>query len=339
MAKLTFHLTSIKDDDFFKKCKGIFSLYRGDTYHEFVDNRYQAFVKLDSRVNDGLINESDDILFLEIGINYSDSGIEEKISACMVGAEQKLRKSLDGEVCQIIYSKVSNHITIVTDAYGLLPLYYYKSSDEVIISTDLKGVLGIKPELRSSINRQSVSEYLTLHSIMNNHTLFDNVFLIPEGTIIQFSLDDLATWNEKEWYSLPKSYEERSLEDWYRIVYRELTKAVKKRERPGIGTLLSGGMDSRTILAVISPDIRSTMKALTFGVDGSDDLRLAGRVAKRFGVKWNPIILNHDDALKDALKHMWLSDGASNHMVSSILRAVEQFGVDSLFDGTPGDAN
>jgi hypothetical protein len=339
LVKLTLRFSTDKQDGFFERCKGIFSLYRGDTYQELSDSQVQAFVKFDSRVSDGSITETDDFLFIELGINYSASETEERIDSCLNGEEEKLRKTVDGEVCQIHFSKTTKQLTIVTDAYGLLPLYYHKSADELLISTDLKGVLGINPVLRSKINRQSVAEYLTIHSIMNNRTLFEDVYLISEGTRVRLTLDDFSTWEESEWYSLPKSYEKRSLEEWYKIVHQELVSAVKKRERPGIGAFLSGGMDSRVILASISPETRSTMKALTFGVEGSDDLRMAERVAKRFGIQWFPVIINPDEAWKEGLKHMWLSDGASNHMVSSILRPIELVDVDSLFDGTPGDAN
>ncbi|MFW9963999.1 MAG: asparagine synthase-related protein [Candidatus Sifarchaeia archaeon] len=339
MVKLNLRFSSDKQDDFFKISKGVFSLFRGDTSHDLTGDHFQAFVKFDSRVNDGSITETDDSVFIEIGINYSDSETNEKIESCLEGSEQKLRSTLDGEVCQIHFSKSTKQLTIVTDPYGLLPLYYYKSVDELIISTDLKGVLGIKPALRSKINRQSVAEYLTIHSIMNSRTLFEDVYLISEGIRVQLSTDDLTTWHESEWYSLPKSYEERSLDDWYKLVRHELIKAVKKREHSGIGAFLSGGMDSRLILAAVSPEIRSTMKALTFGVEGSDDLRMAERVAKRFGIQWFPVTIDPNEAWKDGLKHMWLSDGASNHMVSSILRPIELVAVDSLFDGTPGDAN
>jgi asparagine synthetase B (glutamine-hydrolysing) len=339
LAKLTLRISNSKDKDFFKKAKGIFSLFRGDTYHELNGNQYQVFVQLDSRVTDGMIWETDEVLFIELGINYTEAGTEEKISACLEGNEQKLRQTLDGEVCQIVVAKQTNEITIVTDPYGLLPLYYFKSNNETIISTDLKGVLVVNPDLRSKIDRQSVMEYLTIHSMMDNRTLFEDVLLVPEGSIASFSIDKPDCWKVSDWFSLPKDFEERSLTEWYKIVYRELVKAVRKRERPGIGAFLSGGMDSRAILATASPEVRKTMKVLTFGVEGSDDLRNAKRVAKRFGVKWVPVVLNPDESWKDAFKHMWLCDGASNHMVGCILDAVKQVGVDSMFDGTPGDAN
>ncbi|MFW9888301.1 MAG: asparagine synthase-related protein [Candidatus Thorarchaeota archaeon] len=339
MVKLTLQITNNKDTQFFEQMREIFSLFRGDTFHELSGNDYQAFLQLDSKVNDGLIWENDDVLFIELGINYTKAGIEDRISACLEEDEQKLRRTIDGEVCQIILSKKTNRVTITTDPYGLLPLYYAKSKDDVIISTDLKGVLAVDPNLRLPINRQSVMEYLTLHSIMDNRTLFDSVFLIAEGSTVKFSLNKLDKWNVEDWYTLPKAFEEKPLKEWFKIVYRELNAAVKKRERPGIGAFLSGGMDSRTILALISPEIRSTIRVLTFGVEGSDDLRNAERVAKRFEVKWCPVILNPDESWKDALKHMWISDGASNHLVASILEAVRQVGVDSILDGTPGDAN
>ena len=127
LVKLTFQITNNKDKEFFKQMKGIFSLFRGDTFHELSGTKYRLFLQTDSRVSDGIVWENDDILFIELGINYADAGIEDRISTCLEGDEQKLRKTIDGEVCQIILSKDSDQITIATDPYGLLPLYYAKS--------------------------------------------------------------------------------------------------------------------------------------------------------------------------------------------------------------------
>lgn len=319
--------------------QGIFSIFRGDTKQHFEDTSYKIFLQTDSRMKDGFVWETNDTLFIELGINYSNADIPDKIKAITDRNENALRKTIDGEVCQILISKIEKKVTIVTDPYGLLPLYYHKSKSEFFLSSDLKGVLLLKPELRSSLDYKSIMEYLAMHSIMANRTLFEGVQLIPEGSIVQFSIDQLDDWETCDWYTLPKSQEEKPLDEWIDEVSRELQKAVIKRARPGLGAFLSGGMDSRVILASIPEEIRGTMKALTFGVAGSDDLKIAEKVACRFGVEWMHVILKPEHFLNDALKHLWISDGASNHMVSLILDAVRQLGVDSIFDGTPGDAN
>jgi asparagine synthetase B (glutamine-hydrolysing) len=319
--------------------RGVFSLFRGDDRHELEEQGFQVYLQLDPRVSDGLIHEDAERLFIEIGINYSTADTNEKIDACLKGDETELRRTLDGEVCQIVVSKRNGDITIVTDPYGLMPLYYNKNQSGVIIATDLKAVLGDAPKLRNLINKRSAVEYLTLHSIMDNRTLFQDVFLIPEGHIARLNQSAPADWSFHSWYTLPKRFGDKPVREWIIDVARELRGAVEKRARPGQGAFLSGGMDSRVILATIPPDIRSKMKALTFGVEGADDCEIAKKMAKHLDIDLVHVVLEAKHFLSDALKHMWISDGASNHVVSAILHAVEKADVPALFDGTPGDAN
>ena len=94
---------------------------------------------------------------------------------------------------------------------------------------------------------------------------------------------------------------------YYKIV-DNLHHAVEKRvkgtsERP-IGCLLSGGLDSSLIAALVNKFYKSDQVLQTFsiGLPGSEDLKYAAIVAKHLGTKHHEILLQKINSLMLYLK-------------------------------------
>jgi asparagine synthetase B (glutamine-hydrolysing) len=274
---------------FHDKMVQIFSIYRGHKQFTINTPTIKGFFQFDERVSDGVFQELPDSYFIELGLNFSKSNIEERIESLRSGHEKGLRRTLDGEVCQILISKRSGDVIIATDPFGLLPLYFHRSPEGAIISTDVKAILAVLPRLRTQLNKQSILEYISSHFILENRTLFDGVLLFPEGSISTFNITTPDAWTSSEWVTLPQHYENRDIDEWISLSAQLLEKSMNKRLQSGSGVFLSGGMDSRVVLAMIPKNVRRTMKALTFGVDNADDCRIAKRVA---GIELEHVVLD-----------------------------------------------
>jgi len=323
--------------DFEDQMTHLFAIFRGEKKKVFESESFQAFIQLDSNVDDGFIHESDEGILIELGINYSKSTAEEKINVLRDGVIDEVWKILDGEAVLIFIPKDSQRIHIATDPFGLFPLFFYNGESSLTISTDLMGVLSTNPDLRSNLCTQSIIEFVSCHFIMENRTLFENVYRLAEGSLGRFDYSTNSIEIE-DWFTVPTTHEEKDVEFWIPLVKQKLSASIKKRVTPNSGTFLSGGMDSRVILAAIPEKIRKQMKAVTFGVVGADDCRIAKRVAKRFGIDLHHMILETDIFKDNFLKHIWMSAGISNHMVAPIATAVSLLNVDRIFDGFAGDA-
>ena len=82
-------------------------------------------------------------------------------------------------------------------------------------------------------------------------------------------------------------------------IWETLTNAVKKRvvgttDRP-IACLLSGGLDSSLITALVNEYYEGTLETYSIGMAGSDDLKYAQKVADHLGTKHTEIILTADE--------------------------------------------
>jgi len=92
---------------------------------------------------------------------------------------------------------------------------------------------------------------------------------------------------------------EKELESCYNLLYYSLKDAVEKRvigttDRP-IACLLSGGLDSSLITALVSNCYDKQLETYSIGMPGGEDLKYARMVAQHIGSKHTEIIISEDD--------------------------------------------
>ena len=100
------------------------------------------------------------------------------------------------------------------------------------------------------------------------------------------------------------------MDDIYKQIQYYLSNAVEKRcittERP-VACLLSGGLDSSLITALVNEYYKKTGKGAVetycIGLEGSDDLKYAKRVADYLGTNHTEVILQEQDFL-DAIPYV-----------------------------------
>ena len=92
---------------------------------------------------------------------------------------------------------------------------------------------------------------------------------------------------------------------------------------------LSGGLDSRVLLAAVPPDLRRGLRAMTLGERGDPDADIAAEIAERFGMDhqvlplarmetWDP-----DDAFESAVASARRLDYVADPLSLSAIRAAE----------------
>jgi asparagine synthase (glutamine-hydrolysing) len=111
----------------------------------------------------------------------------------------------------------------------------------------------------------------------------------------------------------------------------------------GLGLSLSGGLDARSILACVDPDIaRRTLQTVCLGVPGSRDLRSASKLAKIAGCRHHNHVLD-DTFLTRFQSHLEnmvrLTDGQylSQCIVMPTLPLYQELGIRYLLRGHAGE--
>jgi asparagine synthase (glutamine-hydrolysing) len=220
-------------------------------------------------------------------------------------------KIIDGVYSAVIYDRPRKKIFFITDRYGLQHLYWVKTKDHFAWATEYKAFLAL-PEFKPLIDINGLKEFLEYGYFIEDRTWFEGVSLIPPATILTVDLNNNKTSATKYWSwtdikKLQGPIDEKEIEkEWGRL----FSIAVERRCSPidKTGITLSGGLDSRAILAAM-PSRGQTIHAVTFGKKGCDDIRIAARVAAVKGAIHSIYELDNSSWLNANLSAVWCTDG------------------------------
>ncbi len=170
----------------------------------------------------------------------------------------------NGMFAIIIIDIYNNSFFVARDRYGVKPLYYWVPSNKkyVAFASEIKAFMDI-PEWNPKLNGQRAYDYLnyglTDHT---NETLYRGVFQIRGGEAIYGDLDrPIQTLNIYRWYTFFPSPIKLSRDEIAERFYDLFVDSVSIRLRSDVkvGSCLSGGLDSSSIVCVVN-DILKTKK-------------------------------------------------------------------------------
>lgn len=241
---------------------------------------------------------------------------------------QSVLAEVDGYFCAVIYDRESRLLHFITDRFGIQPLYLWVKGNQLIWATSLKCFLEFKV-FSPKIHDPSVDRFLSHGYIMGRGTWFAEVELLPASAVCSFSLVDLKKINEYRYWSW-KNISRTSIPfaDASAEIARLFRKAVNTRVSKPYKYLtslsLSGGLDSRAILAAID---KSTVGAFTFGLEYSDDVRIARQVAQKMGVKHRLFDLSYENWWNHRVEELWQADGSVSLLHLHVGQFHQQIGI------------
>jgi len=196
--------------------------------------------------------------------------------------EADFPKGLNGRFHGLVANRHQGVTTLFNDRFGLQRLYYHESEDGFYFAPEAKAILKVRPELRC-IDPRGLGEFVGCGCVLENRTLFRNVYLLPPGSAWVFRNGTPEARNSyfesKEW----EQQETLDPEQYYRQLQGafvgNLPRYFNGSER--VGMSVTGGLDTRIIMAWHKADPNS-LPCYTWGSTYRDheDVKLARRVAR-----------------------------------------------------------
>ena len=221
-------------------------------------------------------------------------------------------RDVDGYYTAVVYDNLESIVYLITDRYGFKPLYWGVINGNLVWSSELKGFLDHN-DFKIKIDSVAVVQFFEFGYLLENRTWFEGVELMPPAAVIAFNIRESKTkitnyWTWSEIKLLNDLIDETEIaEELGRLFKESVRKRVTNNER--IGITLSGGLDSRAILAAV-PDDCKPLHTFTFGQDGCDDIKIAKKAAEIKGAVHHALILNHDNWIQPRIDYVWISDGS-----------------------------
>jgi asparagine synthase (glutamine-hydrolysing) len=224
-------------------------------------------------------------------------------------------QTLNGSFSGLLVDLRQGKAVVFNDRYGLSRIYYHQSQEGFFFSSEAKSLLTLLPQLRR-IDQQGLAEFFSLGCVLQNRSLFSGISLLPAGSFWTFHRGGRV---ERRRYFNPEVWERQQTLD--APTYCERLKEVLARITPRylsankpVGMSLTGGLDSRMILACAKPAPES-LPCYTFGGPYRDcaDVRIARQLA-RICRQPHTTIRIKDDFFEEfpalAEKTVYLTDGA-----------------------------
>jgi asparagine synthase (glutamine-hydrolysing) len=243
------------------------------------------------------------------------------------------------------------------DRYGVKPLYYWHNGKTILFASEIKAFMA-HPDFRVEMNYEALNEYFTFQNLFTYQTLFKGVTMLPPANTVKIDSGSAGGVIHKSWwnYDFSQTDESMSFEDAKNETERLLKQAVVKQmvSDVPVGSYLSGGMDSGSLTAIASTQVKR-LTTFTAGFDMSsvtgveanyDERRDAELMANYFKTEHYEQVINAGDLSWSLPRVVWhledLRVGMSypNYYISRLASkfvkvCLQGTGGDELYGGYP----
>jgi len=200
-------------------------------------------------------------------------------------------KKLNGMFAFAIYDRNKKNLFLARDRLGIKPLFYLNFKGRFLFASEEKALLEYE-EYKPRVNLR-VLPYFLGYSYENTHTetLFEGIKKLPPGHIMSVSKEGLKIQKYWDLQACPS----HNSETFYATnILRLLMQSVKSQMISDVplGVYLSGGLDSSSIVGVMS-QFTDNIKTFSvgFGTGIENELSYAKIVAEHFETDHKEIIV------------------------------------------------
>ena len=266
------------------------------------------------------------------------SGVEALAAVFASADPAKALRAVDGEFAGAVYDRRTQTVRLVTDRSGLRALYWLEHHGDLVWASGLAALLGL-PGFSPRIDGRAVDELVTCGHPIGERSLFEGVKLLPPATVLTWSRSQGVRLERYWWWDMLRPAGVRSLDEAADELGRRLRQATAVLAPPEerVGVSLSGGLDSRALLASVPP--RERLPVVTFGRTGCVDIAIAAKVAALRGAEHHVVTLTARNWLAPRLAAVWFTDGQFNLVNMHGVEAADVYrGVGDVYlDGYGGD--
>ena len=179
-------------------------------------------------------------------------------------------EKLDGIFAFAIWDRQRSSLFLARDRLGIKPLYYARTADCFRFASNPQALLATG-EVNTEIDAVALHRHLSLHAVIPApRTLLRGIRkLEPAHTM---TIERNGAFIKRRYWSLSEraQFPDMQEDEWIELIEAELLKAVKKRFEIAdveVGVLLSGGLDSSLLVALLAKLDVANIKTYTIGFE------------------------------------------------------------------------
>lgn len=194
----------------------------------------------------------------------------------------------------------SGRVVLGRDRLGIKPLYYARTASRLRFASTLPALLAAG-DVDTSIDPVALHQYLSLHAVVPPpRTILNGVRKLGPATLMIVERD--GQWREHRYWSVTvgdHDGDHRSETEWRDALLDALRRAVERRAVADVpvGVLLSGGLDSSLLVALLAERQDQHIETFSIGFDAvagqcGDEFEYSDLIARRFATTHHRIAIS-----------------------------------------------
>ena len=306
-------LTALEDYDNSRCVKGVFQdagwTVQRNTLNKFIGDKVFTSNERYILVFDGIVFDKEQWI-RQIGA----TGWEQAM-LCLVEKDPVFFRAFRGCFAGAVFDKAKQQWTVFTDPIGNHGVFTYVSEGYIAIGSqvgyfrDWMNTNGIQRK----INPDWENDMLSFGYVLDTHSILQGVERVYPGSYR--TIDAKGTVRDEAYYVIRKESVKKSEDEWIELLETTFQQAVdricRKCREYGYSLVVdvSGGLDSRMIIAHLSDEIKQHAIGINYAQTRSPDQRIALKVAQTVSLPLIQYPMDGGDCLMEADEFIRMNQG------------------------------
>ncbi|TNF91647.1 MAG: N-acetylglutaminylglutamine amidotransferase [Gammaproteobacteria bacterium] len=294
-------------------------------------HRRLSIIDLSERANQPLVDEQHELALVFNGTIYNyrelretlmqrghqfvTSGDSEVILKAWAEWGKDCVEHLTGMFAFAIWDKKQQILFLARDRLGIKPLYYSATSGRLRFASSIPALLAAG-DVDTSIDSVALHHQFTLHGVVPAPmTIVKGVRKLNPGFVMLVKQNQSPMLIPYWGLDARRLRSERTAEEWIEVIHDELGRAVQRRMLAAdvpVGVLLSGGLDSSLLVAMLAEQGQENLKTFSIGFEdqpeeSGSEFEYSDQVVERYQTDHHKILIPNThviDRLPEAVGQM-----------------------------------
>tara|TARA_R110002073_G_scaffold72537_1_gene177541 strand:- start:550865 stop:552721 length:1857 start_codon:yes stop_codon:yes gene_type:complete len=202
---------------------------------------------------------------------------------------------LRGMFAFVIWDDIKKQLFGARDRFGIKPFHYYIDNEKFVWGSELKSITKSN-NIKREVNLESLDYYFTYGYTPRDHSIYNQIDKLKPGhsfILKPFEKEKLTI--SQYWQINFEPDHTKSEAYWREAIYECLNESVKMRMISDVplGAFLSGGVDSSTVVALMSKNSDTPIKTFSIGFkeEKYNELQYARMVAEKYNTEHHEFIV------------------------------------------------
>lgn len=291
---------------------------------------------------------------IQLGHSFVSEGDTEVIIKAYAQWGPDCVSRLHGMFAFAIWDDRKKQLFVARDRAGIKPFYYALDGDRFMFASTTQALLAADSSIDTDIDPVALHNLFTLHAVVPApRTILRGIKKLKPAHYMLIHADGEV--DQQQYWSLTARRPRHAMTDdeWVDAIQTSLKQAVHRRNRIAdvpVGVLLSGGIDSSLLVALLADAGVSDLKTYSVGFEDHPDERghefeYSDAVAERFGTDHHRFIVPNSevlphlpDAFRNMTEPMFGQDTIAFYLLSEVvskdIKVVQSGqGADEVFGG------